>query len=376
MGKNFSPFKKIEIVDELQQMKTLSGEWDALARHFGTPLLLHGWFAACAEALHANDRLSVLMIRSEEELCAIAPMVAVRKGWIEHLELLGASTLMEPGGFIYAGEEQLKHLIHALLATRRPVILRRLHAESIQPRSLTECCKRRALCLFREMPGSLWFEIHPNWKTFDESIPSRRLKRLQRKQRAAERMGRVEYEVIAPGNEHLADYLKELFEVENAGWKGRNGTSILAHPDMEQFITCFSQTAVQNGSLRLFFMRVNGEVIAARMAILYANRLWEIKIGYDEKFSHCSPGLLLTHETIKYAFEQGLEAYEFLGDEESWEYLWTNKSHPYVAAHIYPFSILGFIALGKDLCRFAGKKSIKLAGMVSSFAKKSGKKKV
>ena len=93
------------------------------------------------------------------------------------------------------------------------------------------------------------------------------------------------------------------------------------------------------------------------MAIVHGKRLWAIKIGYDEKFSRFSPGTLLINETIRYAFEQGLEALEFPGSEDSWKRQWTHRCHQDVTAHIYPYTPRGLVALCFDLYRFARKKT-------------------
>jgi CelD/BcsL family acetyltransferase involved in cellulose biosynthesis len=364
-----SDCEEAESIHELPQLKKIADEWNMLAKQFNTPLLLSEWFVACAETLHAKDQLSVLTIRSNGKLSAIAPMVMSKKGGVKYLELLGSSALREPSGFIYSGENPLRRLICSLLDKRRPIILRRLDAESLQPRLLGQLCRGRAFCLFRQAANSLYFEIDPDWKGFDESILRRRLKRLHRKERVAERNGKVDYEVISPTMKQLNRYLQELFKVEHASWKGRNGTSILSQPEMEQFLLLYSQAAVPEDKLRLFFMRIDKEAVAARLAVLHANRLWEIKIGYDERFSKCSPGLLLTHETIRYAFEQGLDAYEFLGDEEAWEHLWTEHIHPYVTVHIYPYSVSGIIAIGTDILRLIWKKAIRSLGALFGLMK-------
>lgn len=356
---------RVESIQDLNRLKVLSSEWDDVARSFRTPLLLHAWFVACAETLHAEDRLSVCVIRSDEKVSAIAPLVTVRKGGIEHVEFLGASTLGEPSGLIYAGEEPLEQLVRAVVAFRRPITLRRIDAESIQRRILAETCRGHAFILFRRVAKSLWLNIPRQGKSFDESFPCRR---LRRKQKQAERMGNVAYEVVSPSLGSLEKHLRELSEVEDAGWKGRRGTSILSQPKIEQFLLHYARAAVKNGTLRLFFMRVDGKAVAARMAVVHERRLWEIKIGYDERFARCSPGLLLTHETLRYAFEQGLEAYEFLGHDEPWEYLWADQSHSYVAAHIYPYSLSGAVALGMDIARLGRKSGLKLVRAISSYA--------
>ena len=64
----------------------------------------------------------------------------------------------------------------------------------------------------------------------------------------------------------------------------------------------------------------------------------------------------LTHETLRHTFEQGLEAYEFLGIDAAWEHLWTDHTHSYVFPRFYPYSGRGMLGLGTDVPRFVFRK--------------------
>jgi CelD/BcsL family acetyltransferase involved in cellulose biosynthesis len=92
------------------------------------------------------------------------------------------------------------------------------------------------------------------------------------------------------------------------------------------------------------------------MAVIHSNRIWEIKIGYDERYAKCSPGILLTHETLRYTFEKGYSGYEFLGQEEAWERMWANKRESYVSMHVYPYTSSGVGMLIVDVASFAAGK--------------------
>src|SRR6266700_2176999 len=48
---------------------------------------------------------------------------------------------------------------------------------------------------------------------------------------------------------------------------------------MHRFYTAFGYAAAQLGIARLYFLRVGEKFIAARFAVSYAGRLWELKIG-------------------------------------------------------------------------------------------------
>jgi CelD/BcsL family acetyltransferase involved in cellulose biosynthesis len=112
--------------------------------------------------------------------------------------------------------------------------------------------------------------------------------------------------------------------------------------------------------LRLFFLKIDGKRIAARMAVVNGGRLWELKIGYDEAWSNCMPGILLTHETLRWAVESGLEAHEFLGQAEQWERHWPTEEDEYVSMRIYPLAPAGQLSLVRDVGQIALKSAPKL----------------
>jgi CelD/BcsL family acetyltransferase involved in cellulose biosynthesis len=79
-----------------------------------------------------------------------------------------------------------------------------------------------------------------------------------------------------------------------------------------------------------------------------ADRLWTLKIGYDESFGRCSPGALLTRYTIAWAAERGLRSYEFLGTAAAWTRDWTQDERRCVSLRIYPLGPKGLAALAVD----------------------------
>ena len=77
------------------------------------------------------------------------------------------------------------------------------------------------------------------------------------------------------------------------------------------------------------------------IALEASERFWILKIGYDERFANCSPGLLLMHEALQYAVRQDLKSYEFLGAEADWTLRWTDRGRPTQRVLIYPYTAQG-----------------------------------
>jgi CelD/BcsL family acetyltransferase involved in cellulose biosynthesis len=202
-----------------------------------------------------------------------------------------------------------------------------------------------------------------NWETYFKSISAQRRYDFQRKRKRMERMGqvsvRIERSYTSAG---LMDALAEVFRIEAAGWKQRSGSALLANERVRNFIARYSELACRRRFLRLCFLEVNGHAIATILAVEYGHRFWVLKIGYDENWARCSPGIQLTMETIRYAFEEGLQGYEFLGSEEPWQATWPRERHALIALAFYPMSFTGCLGFGKDLKQFAVRKVQALMG--------------
>ncbi|HZR47862.1 MAG TPA: GNAT family N-acetyltransferase [Candidatus Manganitrophaceae bacterium] len=352
----------VEIVDRLEGLHALADSWNRLAEGFGSPLLRHEWFVSCAEAFCPPHRLFVAIVRSKGEVTAVAPLVSVRRTGTERLELLGCSPLFEPSGFLYAGAGPLEELVDGLLDLKMPLLLRRVPSESREALLLQSPDHARGYLMIKETEGTLWLSCAEGWADFEAGLSSSRRAGFRRAKKRAEGAGKVRFEVVSPGGENLDDYFQELVAVETAGWKGKDGTAIARDESLMRFFHLYSHRAAALGMLRLSFLRVDGKAIAVLLAVEYAGRLWVLKVGYDEAWAACSPGTLLMHETIRYAFEQRLDGFEFLGTDEPWIRVWTDRTHRYVSARTYPFSPQGLVGLGLDL-------STQAAGRAAQFLK-------
>lgn len=105
---------------------------------------------------------------------------------------------------------------------------------------------------------------------------------------------------------------------------------------------------MEEGILRLCFMRIDGKAAAMQFAVESDSRFWLIKVGYDDAFRQVSPGNLLMRETIAHAAAKGLKTYEFLGKEAEWTRLWAGDARPIATLRTYPYNIRGLAAFLSD----------------------------
>jgi CelD/BcsL family acetyltransferase involved in cellulose biosynthesis len=200
----------------------------------------------------------------------------------------------------------------------------------------------------RPASGCPWIALDQSWEEPDQHLNAGHRSDLRRARRIAERLGAVEFEICSPGPLELEALLSEVYAVESAGWKAQNGSALAVDARIGTFFKTYAEAACRKGVLRLAFMRIDGRPVATQFAVEANEGYWLLKIGYDEEFRRCSPGILLILETIRYAAKAGLKCYEFLGVEEGWISLWKPELRSCIRLQTYPFNFYGARALLDD----------------------------
>jgi len=336
----------IQVITDIQEMRPLKKQWDRLAKSFKTPLLQYEWFIACAEFLCQPGYLRIVVDCARGEITALAPIALMVNNGIERLEILGAAILDEPTGFIYSNEDSLGKVINAIGRMGKPLLLRGLRTGS--PEVDTLCRSNTGKYFLKSVAGSPFFDVRETWDEYLPRMTSDNRNHLKRKQKQLGERGKIRYEINAPNAENVMSYFEEILRVEASGWKGEKETAMAFDDPLKNFYTAYAIDAARRGCLRFCTLRVDGKPIAIQLAILHSNRFWLLKVGYDAAWKRYSPGVLLTHETIRYAFQHGLDGYEFLGHDEPWIHRWTRRTHSHIIFRSYPYSIKGIETFARD----------------------------
>jgi CelD/BcsL family acetyltransferase involved in cellulose biosynthesis len=311
----------------------------------------YAWARASAEAFDDHS-LTVAVVEDGSDVSAIAPLAARRDG-VTRLGLAGVDELSEPGDFVYRDRGALERLAAGVSRLSRPLHVARIEEDSPTADALRRAYGRRAIFNSRAVAPYPWIPLDESWQEPEQKFNSDRRSDMRRAQRRADQLGAVTTEVVSPSVEELPPLLDELFRVEAAGWKGREGTALAADEPRRLFFTRFAEIAARAGFLRLAFLRIAGRAAAVQLAADCGGRFWLLKVGYDEEFKRSSPGSLLMLETIRHAARQGLEAYEFLGTAEAWTRVWTEHERACVALRAYPLRPGGIAAAALDARRLA-----------------------
>lgn len=352
-----------------RSLATLTGlrdEWDELAERLHSPTLEHDWFESCVQAFHDECDLRVAVLRHSGRLLGVAPLVIDRlRG--SRLVVPGASALYEPGGWIYASTDALGAMTSDVVSMREPVMLQRLLRPSDFIAALPGRRFGSAIRLIRGVQPSFALHIEGAWDIYVESLPARTFRKMASIRRRVEReIGPVTVSMSAPRSAEVDEHLNLLTTLEGAGWKGRRGSALAVRPDLRRFFYTYAHRAAQRGRLRVAVLSLGSRPAAIEVAVEANGRLWVLKIAYDEGLSTYGPGMLLTHASIRRAFDTGLRSYEFLGVAEAWQERWKPSRREYAAMVLYPLSARGIFCAAADAYSVASRRFAQFRARMST----------
>ena len=346
----------MRIVQEFGAIDNEAQRWTLLADEANRPMHQYGWVKACSSAFAGYGRLQLIVIgQAGEEPGALGALI-MRGRHLNRMECLGVDELYEPTDFPHSDGASLAALVRTLVELRRPLLLRRLLANSPVLSVVREAFTSRGILMTRPATGYPWIELDESWMDPEQKISSSWRSSLRRSRRKAEDMGQLEFEIVSPKPNELPRLLAESLRIEASNWKGRNGSALLSDMGRRQFFEHYTATACERGILRMCFLKIAGVAAATQIAVECGGAFWLLKVGYDENFARCSPGNLLMLESLRYAAKRGLRTYEFLGSAEPWTEMWTDRVRPCVSVWAYPNNFRGAAALALDAVRFASER--------------------
>lgn len=342
---------RVEVVTTLDGLIRIGPAWDHVVDQAGIthPFLSHDWVRSWWEAFGARRVLKVLLIKDQDELIGIAPLMISRTAFyglpVRELGFIYNDHTPRFDFIVLRDQAAVYDAISQHLKERRKEwdVMKLCQLVSDSP-TLAEVARVWEESNYRV---GLWPSTSSPYLTvsgaFDDhfaSLPRGVRTNLKRRLKRLEEHGPVEFERVSdPAEIDVA--LAEAFQMEAGTWKGAEGTAMDCRPEVKKFYTLLAHRAARNGTLYLTFLRLNGARIAFDLSVIYKDRLFKLKPGYSMEYHACSPGAQLTALTIRDAFERGLTEVDFLGDADLWKLAWTRTTRQNNWVYLFPPTILG-----------------------------------
>jgi CelD/BcsL family acetyltransferase involved in cellulose biosynthesis len=305
----------IEWVDDPERFAALGEDWDGLLGEGSMPFDRHCWYSAWWKAFGEGRRLRVCVVSRDGRLQAVFPLV------FNGRRLEAMANVHTPVFRPIAGEaDALKAVaIAALESGFESLELAALPAgdegtellrHEARAAGLTTLVEAQHVSPIVDTTGSFedWREgSKPRWRA-----------PLERFRRKMARDHDAAFSIVEPPSD-LKAQLRAGFAVEASGWKGQVGTAITSSPETETFYRELARSFHDRDELRLSEISLDGVLVAFDLCLLFGNRLYLLKTGFDEGFRKLAPGLVMRLSIIERCFELGLDGHELLGDDSEWK---------------------------------------------------------
>ncbi len=334
----------IVILRDKRSLSPLRKEWNELADQMENPLLRHEWTVSAANFFFTDDEIYFFVYRKQGQICAIAPLVKVGKGFRARLLLIGFLHLYEPADFLYRNEESLEILMAAIARQGYPIVFPRIPLGSpILGFGIWKTQNRLINARIIGQSNSQFLDINSNWDVFYRDLTSKNRNDLSRAHKKAATIGSVDFEVCQVDQHTNDHYFQDFLSVELNSWKVKNGNAISNTTKLRSFFEAFTSQASKDNHLYYAYMKIDGQLVAAQLFTIQYDRLWIFKITHDERLGSCSPGALLMCEVVRFAFENKLSGIEFLGFSEPWLNKWATGHRFHMDFAYSPLSLAGLV---------------------------------
>ncbi|NEW89396.1 GNAT family N-acetyltransferase [Rhodopseudomonas sp. WA056] len=126
-----------------------------------------------------------------------------------------------------------------------------------------------------------------------DGLGTKKLKELRRLERRLGEHGEVRFAVARSADE-AARAFDVFLALEDSGWKGRGGSSLKRQPELAARLRSAAVALTSRGQCEVITLSAGTTPVAAGVVLRHADRAYFFKLGIDESFARCSPGVLLT----------------------------------------------------------------------------------
>ena len=190
-------------------------------------------------------------------------------------------------------------------------------------------------------------EISRDWTAYKASWSGKHRQKMAWAARHLAQRGEVRLDLrsqIEPGE--AASAMQQCFEIEDCGWKGAAGSSILRTPGMASFYIRQAQQAARWGQLELAFLYCGDRPAAFAYGLTAKGVFHSTKISYDPEFEEQMPGQLLRYFLLERFFsESGRKALDFQGELTESHTAWRPDCRQIGRLAVAPRQFLGRLAV-------------------------------
>jgi CelD/BcsL family acetyltransferase involved in cellulose biosynthesis len=305
-----------ESLFELWHSTANSLSWNCL---FTLPSLLKAWWSV----FNSGWEHHICAVRHQNTLIGIAPLM-LSNG---EARFIGNSDVCDFLDCIIAPGKE-KAFFKILISHLRQKSIARVVLGHVRPDSavfthlpgVSKTMGCEALCTPEDVVLEL--QLPATWEEFLLVLSGKERHEIRRKLRRLEEAGHISYRAFEGQDNagHAVETFMNLFR------QNRSDKASFMTGQMELFFRAIADALSSEGMLRLGFLDIDSQPVAAVMCFDYHSTRYLYNNAYNSQFSALSVGLLSKVFSIKDSIHQGMAIYDFLKGAEVYKHRLGGKS--------------------------------------------------
>lgn len=330
---------RVERLTSAEQLRASAPAWDDLwwRSDVALPSVRAEAIALWLDAFAPNTNCCALTVEHDGRLLAALPLIGGRMRGVLPIGRLIGNAWCQAGDLLLdqaAGvpvEIVLDHLAAALDDVPWPLLcFEQAPLETDRWRALASALRRRGMRTATRVAYRVgqvvlpadWSELEAGWSRNHRHKMRRLLTKLARDGGHA---------LVRPTTfdpDEAARLLRQACEIEDRGWKGAAGTSVLRTPAALAFYDRLARMTAQWNQFDIAFLNVAGQAIAFSYGFRAKGTAFAAKVGYDERHAAYSPGHVLIHSLLRAYHAEGDPAVlDLVGPLVDWTSRWANRDY-------------------------------------------------
>ena len=307
----------------VDQLRAAASTWDDLwwQSDVALPTVRAELLAQWIECFKPRGGFHALVVADHKQWIAALPLVPCRVGRLIPAGGLPTNPWSPCGELLLDPTADVAAALDALLGASGelswPLLwLNETAPEAPRWQALLRACRRAGMAAgYHERYRVGRVPINQPWDIYRKNLPKNHRQAMQRALRRLECEGDVRFEMRSRLMvEEVEPWLQTAFELEERGWKGAAGSSVLRSPGMFRFFVRHAEQLARWGQLETAALRLDGRLLAFVYGFRAKGVYFAHKISYDPDFSAFSPGQLLFHHIFKQLHGQReVRALDFMG---------------------------------------------------------------
>ena len=132
-----------------------------------------------------------------------------------------------------------------------------------------------------------------------DALGPKKLKELRRQRNRLAEHGELIFTIATTPSEIKRD-LATFLTLEASGWKARRGTALAQNEGDATFIRRAVFDAAARGNCEIVTLHAGETPVASGIVLRHLDRAFYFKLGVDERFAKCSPGVQLTLDLTRH----------------------------------------------------------------------------